>query len=65
VPRNRACRVGLVDADGVRNPVLVQEHAQGLGTHHLVVLEDGVQADHAHLVLREQAVDAQGLRQAM
>jgi hypothetical protein len=43
----------------------VQEHAQRLGPHHIVVLEDGVQADHRHPFLREEQVDAQCLRQAV
>lgn len=63
--QHRTSWIGLVDTDRERNPVPVQENAQGLGPHHIVVLEDGVQADHRDLFLREQPVDAQSLRQAV
>lgn len=46
-------------------PVLVNEGLQGLGTHHIVVLEDRVQANDRKLVFGKHCAHLAGLRQAV
>src|SRR5690606_9882793 len=56
---------GTIDTDRKRNPILVQECAEGLGSHHTVMLENGVKPDDAHVPRVEGGVDASSLRKTV
>ena len=63
--RYAAAAVGSVHADGEGPAVLVDEGLQRLDRHHVMVLEDRVQADDGQLGRREGLAHPLGLRQAM
>jgi hypothetical protein len=57
--------VRRVDANWETDPVLVQKDLQRGWRHRRVMLEDGVEPDHRHVVPEESLLDTLELRQAV
>lgn len=57
--------IGLVDADGEGELVLVQERLQRLRRHHIMVLENSVEAEHGDVRVIEPLPKLLNLRQRM